>query len=52
MTTLLSFHMMFLSCSSDFNSGDVAEWRFDPSQVGGGVVMDGAIHWMRPLRLL
>ncbi|XP_011403585.2 PREDICTED: uncharacterized protein LOC105312547 [Amphimedon queenslandica] len=36
---------------SDFNNGDVAEWRFDPSQVGGGVVMDGAIHWMRPLRL-
>ncbi len=26
-------------------------WRFDLKQTGGGVVIDGGAHWIRPLRL-
>ena len=27
-------------------------WRFDLSKAGGGIVIDGGAHWIRPLRLL
>ena len=27
-------------------------WRFDLSKSGGGIVIDGGAHWIRPLRLL
>ena len=26
-------------------------WRYDPEKSGGGILMDGATHWIRPLRL-
>ena len=26
-------------------------WRFDPTQAGGGALMDGATHWTRPLSM-
>lgn len=26
-------------------------WRFQPELSGGGVLMDGATHWVRPLRI-
>ena len=26
-------------------------WRYDPQQSGGGVLMDGCTHWVRPMRL-
>ena len=26
-------------------------WRFDPEKAGGGVLMDGATHWVRPLTM-
>ena len=34
---------------SHFDAG--GNWRFDPSLSGGGVLIDGATHWVRPLRL-
>lgn len=46
-----------LPCSASFVEGvDPAlskgiHWRCDPSKVGGGVLMDGATHWVRPLRM-
>ncbi len=42
------------SACSAFNTtfGTTAEddWRCDSEKVGGGVLMDGATHWVRPLR--
>ncbi len=26
-------------------------WRFDPVTAGGGILMDGMTHWIRPLTL-
>ncbi len=26
-------------------------WRFDPEKAGGGVLIDGATHWARPLTM-
>ena len=26
-------------------------WRFDQARVGGGIVVDGGSHWIRPLRM-
>ena len=26
-------------------------WRFDQARTGGGVVIDGSSHWLRPLRM-
>ena len=26
-------------------------WRYDPALAGGGVLMDGCTHWIRPMRL-
>lgn len=26
-------------------------WRFDPQKAGGGLLMDGAMHWARPLTM-
>ena len=26
-------------------------WRFDPQKAGGGILMDGATHWVRPLSM-
>lgn len=38
------------SALSAFNSVKADEnWRFNPEKVGGGVMMDGATHWVRPL---
>lgn len=31
-----------------FNDGE--NWRFDREQVGGGCLIDGGTHWVRPLR--
>lgn len=28
----------------------ISHWRYDPVKAGGGVLMDGATHWIRPLR--
>lgn len=45
--------VVFIICySDDFYDGSVPQWKFDINKVGGGIVMDGAIHWIRPLRLL
>ena len=30
---------------------DPSHWRFDLAKSGGGVLMDGATHWIRPLKL-
>jgi UDP-N-acetyl-2-amino-2-deoxyglucuronate dehydrogenase len=29
-----------------------ASWRFDKAIMGGGVIIDGGAHWIRPLRML
>ena len=26
-------------------------WRYDPQLSGGGVLMDGCTHWVRPMRI-
>lgn len=26
-------------------------WRFDPEKAGGGLLMDGATHWVHPLTI-
>ena len=26
-------------------------WRFDPVKAGGGILMDGVTHWVRPLTM-
>ena len=44
-------HLLLLY-SDDFYDGSIPQWKFDVNKVGGGIVMDGAIHWIRPLRLL
>jgi predicted dehydrogenase len=41
------------------SSGDMAEgwahvddvWRFDAARTGGGIVIDGGSHWLRPIRM-
>ena len=27
------------------------DWVFDPAVSGGGVLMEGTTHWVRPLRM-
>ena len=42
-------------CSSPFFQAESvresSHWRFDPAKAGGGIMMDGATHWIRPLRV-
>ena len=45
---LVSFSDMFNL--EDASRRHVTHWRYDPAQAGGGVLMDGATHWVRPLR--
>ena len=26
-------------------------WRYEPRLSGGGILMDGATHWIRPMRI-
>lgn len=26
-------------------------WRYDPHSSGGGILMDGCTHWIRPMRI-
>lgn len=26
-------------------------WRYDPELSGGGILMDGCTHWLRPMRI-
>ncbi|XP_062514133.1 dTDP-3,4-didehydro-2,6-dideoxy-alpha-D-glucose 3-reductase-like [Corticium candelabrum] len=30
---------------------DFDSWQYDPAQVGGGLLMAGSCHWIRPLRM-
>ena len=34
------------------NGEEAPAWRFDKAIMGGGVVVDGGAHWIRPLRML
>lgn len=36
----------FLNEAHFFAGGN---WRFDPAKAGGGLLTDGATHWIRPL---
>ena len=31
--------------------GEARPWRFDARRTGGGIVIDGGSHWIRPLRM-
>ena len=35
----------------DASSRHQTHWRYEPAKAGGGVPMDGATHWVRPLRV-
>ena len=61
--TLIKATMLFVwvtaaiicHCSDMFNLEDATSrrqthWRYEPAKAGGGVLMDGATHWVRPLR--
>ena len=37
-----------ICCRTDF---DFDSWQYDPAQVGGGLLMAGSCHWIRPLRM-
>jgi UDP-N-acetyl-2-amino-2-deoxyglucuronate dehydrogenase len=36
----------------DSSVGADRPWRFDKAATGGGIVIDGGAHWIRPLRML
>ena len=36
----------------DDSVADDRPWRFDKETTGGGIVIDGGAHWIRPLRML
>ncbi|XP_011410260.1 PREDICTED: uncharacterized protein LOC105316777 [Amphimedon queenslandica] len=36
----------------DYDVGAVPSWVYDPKKVGGGVLMAGAVHWIRPIRMI
>uniref|UniRef100_A0A1X7VJS5 Gfo/Idh/MocA-like oxidoreductase N-terminal domain-containing protein n=1 Tax=Amphimedon queenslandica TaxID=400682 RepID=A0A1X7VJS5_AMPQE len=36
----------------DFDFCEVPDWIYDPEKNGGGAVMAGGVHWIRPLRLM
>ena len=42
----------FIIHRKSFNKKGIPEWTKEPSIAGGGVLMDGTVHWTRSLRLL
>ena len=52
---LLHYLPHHLPCSSSLLKDpaltDPNHWRFDRAKSGGGILMDGMTHWVRPLRI-
>lgn len=46
-TATAAFVMEF----DDYWFKDKKPWRYDRDQTGGGIVIDGGAHWIRPLRI-
>ncbi len=46
-TATAAFVMEF----DDYWFKDKKPWRYDRDQTGGGIVVDGGAHWIRPLRI-
>ena len=46
-TATAAFVMEF----DDYWFKDKRPWRYDRDQTGGGIVIDGGAHWIRPLRI-
>lgn len=48
-TFTVSVHPREELLDSTVRGGD--HWRYDKARSGGGVLVDGATHWIRPLRI-
>lgn len=44
--------VIIINCRDDFDFCEVPDWIYDPEKNGGGAVMAGGVHWIRPLRLM
>jgi len=51
----ISLTASLLPCSSSLLKDpalrDPDHWRFDLGKSGGGILMDGVTHWIRPLKI-
>ena len=45
------YHFCSVSLLKDPVLRDPSHWRFDLAKSGGGILMDGVTHWIRPLKL-
>lgn len=48
-TFTVSVHPREELLDSTVRGGD--HWRYNKARSGGGVLVDGATHWIRPLRI-